>query len=371
MDTWWAVRLACGETSSNPAVYNDPNIRWLLDHAPVEVGGITVSGSPDTRWNVGEKMQETDWYTTSGSGTFTLELDGLGIVAKLSDSRTITSTTSGIPVGTAFKLCAGPEKDGTVTVPIKATGVAYASLMFIPASEPDTQSVVAGASVQGQGQEASASANFVKRVTYPDVQKTDNRHLALDLSKTQPSGDASLDGAVFGLYKDPECTQLVTQATVTNGIADFGAVVLGDYFYKEISAGNGYKTNETVYPVTVWTEGMQGVTEIPNDVKTNPVSIVKYAITDPDNVDDVLNQMCIRDRVACGILTETAYIAIENIRVVVANLSLPTRYTHSPVEVINLEDALGIVTILERFLMGVDEKTRFGKDVDFERRVKS
>ena len=161
---------------------------------------------------------------------------------------------------------------------IKATGVAYASLMFIPASEPDTQSVVAGASVQGQGQEASASANFVKRVTYPDVQKTDNRHLALDLSKTQPSGDASLDGAVFGLYKDPECTQLVTQATVTNGIADFGAVVLGDYFYKEISAGNGYKTNETVYPVTVWTEGMQGVTEIPNDVKTNPVSIVKYCL---------------------------------------------------------------------------------------------
>ena len=291
MDTWWAVRLACGETSSNPAVYNDPNIRWLLDHAPVEVGGITVSGSPDTRWNVGEKMQETDWYTTSGSGTFTLELDGLGIVAKLSDSRTITSTTSGIPVGTAFKLCAGPEKDGTVTVPIKATGVAYASLMFIPASEPDTQSVVAGASVQGQGQEASASANFVKRVTYPDVQKTDNRHLALDLSKTQPSGDASLDGAVFGLYKDPECTQLVTQATVTNGIADFGAVVLGDYFYKEISAGKGYKTNETVYPVTVWAEGMQGVTEIPNDVKTNPVSIVKYAITDPDNVDDVLNPL--------------------------------------------------------------------------------
>ena len=75
--------------------------------------------------------------------------------------------------------------------------------------------------------------------------------------------------------------------------------------------------------------------------------------------------------VACGILTETAYIAIENSRVVVANLSLPTRYTHSPVEIINLEDALGIVTILERFLMGVNEKTRFGKDVDFERREKS
>ena len=35
----------------------------------------------------------------------------------------------------------------------------------------------------------------------------------------------------------------------------------------------------------------RGVTEIPNDVKTNPVSIVKYAITDPDNVDDVLNPL--------------------------------------------------------------------------------
>ena len=82
MDTWWAVRLACGETSSNPAVYNDPNIRWLLDHAPVEVGGITVSGSPDTRWNVGEKMQETDWYTTSGSGTCLLYTSLFSSVSK-------------------------------------------------------------------------------------------------------------------------------------------------------------------------------------------------------------------------------------------------------------------------------------------------
>ena len=52
MDTWWAVRLACGETSSNPAVYNDPNIRWLLDHAPVEVGGDRKS----TRLNSSHRL---------------------------------------------------------------------------------------------------------------------------------------------------------------------------------------------------------------------------------------------------------------------------------------------------------------------------
>lgn len=71
--------------------------------------------------------------------------------------------------------------------------------------------------------------------------------------------------------------------------------------------------------------------------------------------------------VATGILTETAYISIESSRTVVANISLPTRYTHTPIEVINLEDALGIYQLLAGFLYSLDGVQRFGKDIDFER----
>ncbi|MBO0451852.1 M42 family metallopeptidase [Candidatus Enterococcus murrayae] len=75
----------------------------------------------------------------------------------------------------------------------------------------------------------------------------------------------------------------------------------------------------------------------------------------------------IQREVATGILTETAYIAIENNQTVVANISLPTRYTHSPVEVIHLEDALGIYQLLAEFLLSLDGTQKFGKNSDFER----
>ncbi len=71
--------------------------------------------------------------------------------------------------------------------------------------------------------------------------------------------------------------------------------------------------------------------------------------------------------VATGILTETAYIAIESNRTVVANISLPTRYTHTPIEVINLDDALGIYQLLAEFLNSLNGTQSFGKNIDFER----
>lgn len=290
MDTWIAARLAYGESSSNPAWAADPCVSWLLNHAQVEVGSLTVNGSPETKMTT-NKTQETAWYTTTGSGTFTLELDGLGIYAVLSDGRTINSTTTEIPVGTSFRLGAGLEKEGTVTVPIKTTGVAYTSMLFIPSDDPNVQSIVAGVAGTGQGQDTSVSAIFRKREAPIKVLKTDEHHLGLELDGSKPSGDASLDGAIFGIYKDRECTQKVGEATVTNGKADFGTLILGDYFIREIAAGNGYQVNDQVYPISVWDENIEGVTEVANAVKTNPVSIVKYAITDPDNVDDVLNPL--------------------------------------------------------------------------------
>lgn len=72
----------------------------------------------------------------------------------------------------------------------------------------------------------------------------------------------------------------------------------------------------------------------------------------------------IQREVATGILTETAYIAIERIETVVANFSLPTRYTHTPVEVISLNDLYEMMQVLEAFIYDIDHTKKFGKNYD-------
>ncbi len=64
--------------------------------------------------------------------------------------------------------------------------------------------------------------------------------------------DAKLAGAVFGIYKDKECTQLITKmpATDANGYAEVEIVKTQDTVYlKEITAPKGYRRNTTAYNV--------------------------------------------------------------------------------------------------------------------------
>lgn len=64
--------------------------------------------------------------------------------------------------------------------------------------------------------------------------------------------DAKLAGAVFGIYKDKECTQLITKmpSTDANGYAEVEIVKTQDTVYlKEITAPKGYRRNTTAYNV--------------------------------------------------------------------------------------------------------------------------
>lgn len=64
--------------------------------------------------------------------------------------------------------------------------------------------------------------------------------------------DAKLAGAVFGIYKDKACTQLITKMPKTdaNGYAEAEIVKTQDTVYlKEITAPNGYRRNTTAYNV--------------------------------------------------------------------------------------------------------------------------
>ncbi len=66
--------------------------------------------------------------------------------------------------------------------------------------------------------------------------------------------DAKLSGAVFGIYSDKDCTQLITKmpATDSNGASTVEIVKTQDTVYlKEITAPTGYRINTTSYNVTL------------------------------------------------------------------------------------------------------------------------
>ena len=160
MDTWIAARIGYGSPVENPAWVQDPCVAWLLNHAIVEPGSINCTGSSETHWNKDAFRQETGWFNVSGGSTYTLNLDGTGVYAILSDGRTINSTTSSIPTGTSFMLCAGPEKGGSITVELTGPGKAYAGTLFIPKVNNMVQSIVAGAMRVDPLQNTKAIANF-------------------------------------------------------------------------------------------------------------------------------------------------------------------------------------------------------------------
>lgn len=84
-------------------------------------------------------------------------------------------------------------------------------------------------------------------------------------------GDASLAGAVYGIYAAEDIDypnkksgivhkkgELVQQGTISNeGTVDFTNLYLGDYFVKEIEPGEGYLLDETENPVSVEYEGQE------------------------------------------------------------------------------------------------------------------
>jgi LPXTG-motif cell wall-anchored protein len=74
----------------------------------------------------------------------------------------------------------------------------------------------------------------------------------ISFKKTDDSEEKNpLAGAVFGIYKDRDCTKLVdTVTTNANGYASSTQVGYGTYYVKEITAPAGYTLNSTVFEVT-------------------------------------------------------------------------------------------------------------------------
>lgn len=73
------------------------------------------------------------------------------------------------------------------------------------------------------------------------------------------------------------------------------------------------------------------------------------------------NNIPYQREVAPGVITENGYILFENDGISVMNLSIPTRYTHTPIESIDVSDAENLAKLIEIFVHQFNNKTEYGK----------
>ena len=141
--------------------------------------------------------------------------------------------------------------DGTVTVEIKADGTAT------------VDDLPKGISFAGE------------TVTLTWTNTRDKG--SISITKTG-SANKSLQGAVFGLYKDAAAAEkpIDTQQTDKNGEALFADLEAGTYCVKEIAAPNGYALDTTVRGFTIGGDNAWDVkTEIKNTLKEYSLTLVK------------------------------------------------------------------------------------------------
>lgn len=89
--------------------------------------------------------------------------------------------------------------------------------------------------------------------------------------------DAKLSGAVFGVYKDKDCTQLITKmpATDKNGASEVEIVKTQDTVYlKEITAPTGYRLNTSSYNVKLVANQTTSVT-VPDEEQLGGLTVYK------------------------------------------------------------------------------------------------
>ncbi|WP_449537931.1 M42 family metallopeptidase [Ferdinandcohnia sp. Marseille-Q9671] len=75
----------------------------------------------------------------------------------------------------------------------------------------------------------------------------------------------------------------------------------------------------------------------------------------------------LQHEVALGVITENAFISFAEQGIMTAGFSIPTRYTHTPIETISLSDVKALIHVLFHFLQSLTTHTSFGKQYLLEK----
>lgn len=163
-------------------------------------------------------------------------------------------------------------KGGGKTYTIKTGADGIAILSDIPVYDSDNKKIAYTISeknvpvkyVVPADQKTTLTADATVDVTFENVLKKFSAEVTKKDSETvSAQGDASLAGAVYGLYLDGNLVDKYT--TDENGYFKTKEYVCGNYTIQEISPSEGYLLNEEVYPVGAQPENYT--------IEYNPVSI--------------------------------------------------------------------------------------------------
>lgn len=130
-------------------------------------------------------------------------------------------------------------------------------------------------------QKTTLTADATVDVTFENVLKKFSAEVVKKDSKTGVSqGDATLAGAVYGLYKDGKLVDKYT--TDENGYFKTKQYICGNYTIQEISPSEGYLLNETAYPVGAESknykiESNMVSVDVTEDVIKGKISIIKHS----------------------------------------------------------------------------------------------
>ena len=124
------------------------------------------------------------------------------------------------------------------------------------------------------------------------IKVTNNCEGQIRIKKTEEGSDKPVGGAVYGLFSDSNCLNLLYQfpATDSNGEAqsELAFPCNEQYYIKEIEAPIGFQLSDTVYPVKIAPKEVSeiiyelGVTDQP---APNPVEIRKTDITGTNEIE--------------------------------------------------------------------------------------
>ena len=213
---------------------------------PSSIPGVVTGG---TKYWLRDEYQNVVTFDVEGSAEpvkcyFSLEIKaGTLQLVKTSEDGEV----SGIPFhisggGIEKDVVTGP--DGTIRVDNLQAGN-YTVTEKAPDKyvQPESQQVTIY-----PGQTSSVSfSNILKKFTV-EMQKKDSGHNKPRSSEYEAQGDATLDGAVYGMFKGE--TLLDTYTTANGGKFTTKEYPCGpDYSIREISPSEGYLLDETIYPV--------------------------------------------------------------------------------------------------------------------------
>ena len=215
---------------------------------------------------------------TSISFRVNIEMNGSLKIVKTSEDGVVSGVRFNV-TGDGVNTTVQTGSDGTITIPNLQDG----TVLTVTELTSDQY-------VQPQSQTVTIKANETATVSFANVLKKWTATVTKrDSSTGTAQGDASLAGAVYGVYRGNDLIDQYT--TDTNGQFTTKEYVCGDNWYiKEIAPSPGYQLDGTRYPVGATPgkftlEHNQVAVSVQEQVKLNKISITKYA--DMVNGDDV------------------------------------------------------------------------------------